>query len=69
MKLIDKIFGKIYNPKLKLSQNEWREIKESINPYINELEKELEEYRKMIEWMELNSNTSLCDYYNSEENN
>lgn len=46
MKLIDKIFDRIYNPTLKLSQNEWREIKESINPYINELENELEEYRK-----------------------
>lgn len=68
MKLIDKIFDRIYNPTLKLSQNEWREIKESINPYINELENELEEYRKMIEWMELNSNTSLCGYYNREEN-
>ena len=33
----------------------------------SDLEKELKEYKDMIEWMELNSNASLCDYYNSLE--
>lgn len=33
----------------------------------SDLEKELKEYKDMIEWMELNSNSGLCDYYNSLE--
>lgn len=45
-----------------------------LNDYLNllniksNLEKELKEYKDMIEWMELNSNASLCDYYNNLEN-
>ena len=33
----------------------------------SDLEKELKEYKDMIEWMELNSNSGLYDYYNSLE--
>ena len=56
------------------------ETKRSMNNVINrledclnllkvnsDLEKELKEYKDMIEWMELNSNSGLCDYYNSLE--
>lgn len=28
----------------------------------------LKEFEEMVEWMELNSNRSLCDYYNNKDN-
>lgn len=28
----------------------------------------LKEFEEMVEWMELNSNMSLCDYYNNKDN-
>ena len=31
---------------------------------IERYEKKIKEYEEMINWMEENSNTSLCDYYN-----
>lgn len=35
-----------------------------IDKIYDEFEKELSDYKEMVNWMEENSNGSLCDYYN-----
>lgn len=41
------------------------EYKSELEAKDKEIER-LKEFEKMVEWMEQNSNSSLCDYYNSE---
>lgn len=63
MQLIDNVMNDIFdNTTCELSVTEWFEIESVLSKYI----KELDELRNMKAWMEENSNTSLCDYYNRE---
>ena len=39
-------------------------VAEMLYETIERYEAKIKEYKDMIEWMEQNSNTSLCDYYN-----
>ena len=39
-------------------------VAEMLYETIERYEKKIKEYEEMINWMEENSNTSLCDYYN-----
>ncbi len=39
-------------------------VAEMLYETIERYEAKIKEYKDMIEWMEENSNTSLCDYYN-----
>lgn len=39
-------------------------VAEMLYETIERYEVKIKEYKEMIEWMEENSNTSLCDYYN-----
>ena len=39
-------------------------VAEMLYNTIEKYEKKIKEYEEMINWMEENSNTSLCDYYN-----
>ena len=39
-------------------------VAEMLYETIERYEAKIKEYKEMIEWMEQNSNTSLCDYYN-----
>ena len=39
-------------------------VAEMLYETIERYEAKIKEYKEMIEWMEENSNTSLCDYYN-----
>ena len=39
-------------------------VAEMLYETIERYEAKIKEYKEMLEWMEQNSNTSLCDYYN-----
>ena len=39
-------------------------VAEMLYETIERYEAKIKEYKGMVEWMEENSNTSLCDYYN-----
>ena len=39
-------------------------VAEMLDETIERYELKIKEYKEMINWMEQNSNTSLCDYYN-----
>ena len=39
-------------------------VAEMLYETIERYEAKIKEYKDMIKWMEQNSNTSLCDYYN-----
>ena len=39
-------------------------VAEMLYETIERYEAKIKEYKEMVEWMEENSNTSLCDYYN-----
>ena len=39
-------------------------VAEMLYDTITRYEAKIKEYEEMINWMEENSNTSLCDYYN-----
>lgn len=77
--VIDEIFEayedelqKIHNSYYKMNKEYTKRMNEAYSDlskdFANEVikNKELQEYKEMIEWMELNSNQSLCDYHNKE---